>query len=131
MIFLEIDLTRQLVSLSNAGHNPMLYYNAEKSTCRMVSLPGMALNLTSKAEFQIKELKVKPDDFLLIYTDGVTESVNVEMEMFEDKRLIEAVQESADLPVEEIISHLREKVDSFTGEMVQSDDILMFGLKFK
>ncbi len=131
MIFLELDLRKKILRFSNAGHNPMLYYDHARSSYEMLKLPGMALNLSRNSEFLMKEMPMKHNDFLLIYTDGVTEAVNTKMEMFEDKRLLEAVKDVTDQPVHSIITHIKSCLDGFTGEMVQADDILMFGIKFK
>jgi len=131
MMFLVFDLNKNLVQFSNAGHNPLLFYDHECRSCLMVECMGCALNLTPDATFLLKEMPLKPGDLFFIYTDGVTESNNENMEMFEVSRLIEGIEEMATESSAKIIDHLKLRLSDFTGATPQVDDILMLGVKIK
>ena len=131
MMLLVFDLNKNLVQFSNAGHNPLLFYDHESRSCLMVECMGCALNLTSDATFLLKEMPLKPGDLFFIYTDGVTESNNENMEMFDVSRLIEGIEEMATKSSAKIIDHLKSRLSDFTGATPQVDDILMLGVKIK
>ncbi|MDZ7344807.1 MAG: SpoIIE family protein phosphatase [candidate division KSB1 bacterium] len=129
MLFLVFDLQNKTLRYSNAGHNPLLFFDQQSQQVQMVQLRGPALGLTKLAVFQPKEIPLNPGDLLLIYTDGVTESFNAQGEMFEEERLMQAVQETVSEPAGKIIAHLNNKLRAFTGNLPQADDVAMIAVK--
>ena len=78
---------------SNAGHNPLVYYSSKNDNCFLEELPGPALGISQKSIYQRKEIILQKNDVLVIYTDGITESINNNSEMFGMERLKEFVAE--------------------------------------
>ena len=109
MVFLVFDLERCILHLSNAGHNPLVYYNHQQKTCECIECKGCALNLTARATYTVVELPLHSNDIFFIYTDGVTEAVNDQMEMFQEIRLIQGIQEIAAAQSSEIIDFLKSR----------------------
>jgi len=70
-------------------------------------------------------------DVVVIYTDGVTEAVNTENEMFSDERLEALVKESVGLSAEQIKQRILDDVLGFTRGLPQGDDITLIVLKMK
>ena len=85
--------------------------------------------LSKEMSFSEKEIAMNPGDLYLIYTDGVTEAMNGSGEMFEESRLIEAVQEKASHASVEIIRQIQDKLRRFKGQTPQSDDIAIVAVK--
>ena len=131
MIFLVFDSERKILTLSNAGHNPILYYNSPAGTYEWIRIPGCALNLTAEATFQIKEIPLNPNDYLILYTDGVTEATNSESEMYEEERLLEAVKGSARESAYNILQDIKNDLTAFRGNAPQSDDIALLAVTIK
>lgn len=129
MIFLVFDLKKRLLRYSNAGHNPLLFYDSQSKSTQMVELRGPALNLSKLSVFKEKEMALNRGDLFLIYTDGVTETFNAQGEMFEESRLVQAVEEVVAEPVEKIIAHIKSKLQAFTNHARQSDDVAMIAVK--
>ncbi|MCI0696751.1 SpoIIE family protein phosphatase [candidate division KSB1 bacterium] len=129
MLFLVFDTKGEVLRYSNAGHNPVLFYDNAAKTCEMVELRGPALGLSKLAKFQEKQLALHHGDLLLIYTDGVTETFNQAGEMFGETGLLQAVQETAAEPAEKIIAHIKDKLLTFRGKTAQSDDVAMIAVK--
>ena len=129
MVFLVFDIKKKELCLSNAGHNPIIHFEGATQSCTMVECRGCALNLSPKSEFLTKTLPLKPNDVFFFYTDGVTEAVNENMEMFGEQRLMESVGKVAGSSSDAVVAKIREDLFEFTGEKSQSDDILMFALK--
>jgi len=131
MVFLVFDPSRNSLQVSNAGHNPVVYYNRHRNICESIECKGCALNLTAKAKYAVVELPLKSHDVFFVYTDGVTEAVNNKMEMFQESRLMQSIEKTATETPSEIIDHLKSRLWEFTGERPQEDDILMLALKVK
>ncbi|MFQ5639704.1 MAG: SpoIIE family protein phosphatase [bacterium] len=129
MIFLVCDLENKVLRYSNAGHNPLLFFDSQKNTCEMLELRGPALGLTHLSTYQEKEIPLSADDLFMIYTDGVTEAFNHKNEMFEEEQLMQAVQESTNKDARQIIEHVKTKLFDFTDSAPQSDDMAMIVVK--
>ncbi|GEM_PF-1193962 len=59
---------------SSAGHEPALLYKAKHNRFRDISTDGAALGLSTRFTYKTRSVKLEPGDFVLMYTDGVTES---------------------------------------------------------
>lgn len=129
MIFLVFDMENRLLRYSNAGHNPLLLYHDQSKSAEMMELPGPALGLSNVSVFNEREIPLNRGDLILIYTDGVTEAFNQEWEMFEEARLVKAVEEVASMQAGEIIEHLKNKLQEFRDGAPQADDVAMIAIK--
>ncbi|HEX5422276.1 MAG TPA: SpoIIE family protein phosphatase, partial [Candidatus Acidoferrales bacterium] len=72
-----------------------------------------------------------PGDFLVIYTDGVSEATNIRNELFEETRLRQVLETFAGQNVNELSDCIREAVKTFTQGAAQSDDITVLTLQYK
>lgn len=129
MIFLIFDSKKRLLRYSNAGHNPLLFFDTQTNACQMIELKGPALGLTNLSVYKEKEIALNSGDLFLIYTDGVTEAFNEQAEMFEESRLVQAVEETTKEPANIIIEHVNSKLKSFINNAPQSDDVAMITVK--
>jgi sigma-B regulation protein RsbU (phosphoserine phosphatase) len=66
---------------------------------------------------------------LLLYTDGLTEAINHQMEQFGQQRLAEFVQGAADLSANEMLQSVRDGITAHRGEVRLSDDLTLVALK--
>jgi sigma-B regulation protein RsbU (phosphoserine phosphatase) len=129
MMFLIFDLNKKVLRFSNAGHNPIVRYNSQTRSCELLELKGCALNLIKNSSYAVKEMPFQSNDLFLIYTDGVTEAFNENQELFDETRLIQAIEDAASKSAEEIIHHVKSRLFAFTGKAKQADDMLMIAIK--
>ena len=66
-----------------------------------------------------------------MYTDGVTEAVNADNQMFGEERLEKLVKEIVSLSADEIKQRILDEVLNFTAGLPQGDDITLIALKMK
>ena len=64
-------------------------------------------------------------DFIVLYTDGVTEAMNAEGEEWGKNTLIEAIETDSHEGVDAILENVKQRVLRFTGDMPQSDDFTL------
>ncbi|MFQ5866249.1 MAG: PP2C family protein-serine/threonine phosphatase [bacterium] len=129
MMFLVFDLKKRTLRYSNAGHNPLLFYASGAKACQLVELRGPALGLTKLSVYKEKQIPLNPGDVFVIYTDGVTEAFSTNGEMFEETRLVQAVEEVASQDSGKVIEHVKNKLQEFTNKAPQSDDVAMIAVK--
>ncbi|MDR1509607.1 MAG: SpoIIE family protein phosphatase [Synergistaceae bacterium] len=123
-----LDMKRNVLEYANAGHNPPVMLHNGRAFW-LPTTAGMALGVMENMEFATQEMPFGEGDLLLLYTDGVTEAMNEEKELFGNDRLIELLSAKAEETItvspKELIETLREAVVNFAGDAEQSDDITM------
>jgi sigma-B regulation protein RsbU (phosphoserine phosphatase) len=70
-------------------------------------------------------------DLLYLYTDGVTEATDGNLELYGEKRLQEALNRQGKVPVRQLLTGIRQSIDHFVGDVEQFDDITMLGLEYR
>jgi sigma-B regulation protein RsbU (phosphoserine phosphatase) len=89
---LELDSGK--FTYANAGHNPPIFLCGVKRTMEFLRRTGAALGIIDDLAMEDRTIKLEPDDFLLLYTDGVSEAFSIEGETYGDERLQKAVEEA-------------------------------------
>lgn len=131
MIFLVFDAKKRTLQISNAGHNPILYYNSKSNKFEWIKIPACALNLTSEANYQTREISLNPRDLFILYTDGVTEAANATSDMYGEDRLLESTEKVSSQSADQIIQSIKQDLSSFTANFPQSDDIALMAIKIR
>ena len=115
----------------NAGHNPPLLKRAGGAYEWLKSRPGFVLAGMEGVRYRENSLQLEPGDCLYLYTDGVTEATSGAQELFGEERLQHTLNESKDLPVDQLLPKVKQAIDTFVGEAEQFDDITMLGLEYR
>ncbi|MDZ7860209.1 MAG: anti-sigma factor antagonist [Candidatus Krumholzibacteriota bacterium] len=137
IFYVILDSRNRVISYASAGHNPMILYRASTNETFYLNPRGfpVGINLPDDKLFRksidVEKIKLKKDDMLLIYTDGVTEAMNVNREQYGEKRLLKLMKESGGKSPQEFLDSLSEDIDRFTGEYPQNDDITVVAFKEK
>jgi sigma-B regulation protein RsbU (phosphoserine phosphatase) len=74
---------------------------------------------------------LEPGEYLVIYTDGVSEAANPQNEMFEEARLRKIMETYAGDTVEGLADAVKEGMRAFTEGAAQSDDITILVVQYK
>jgi sigma-B regulation protein RsbU (phosphoserine phosphatase) len=82
-----LDPARHELAYVNAGHNPPLVYQAATQTISRLIATGMPLGIEVDAAYEQHQLQFQPGDFIVLYTDGITEAIDPQEEMFGLERL--------------------------------------------
>ena len=115
---------------SNAGHNPPLVLGSDGSM-RELTEGGMVLGLFPTATYESATIRLKPEDHLILFTDGVLEALNTAGEEFGEERLRTLLRQHARATSAEILAALQEAVMAFSAGAPQHDDITMMVLGFQ
>ena len=114
----------------NAGHNLPILARTTGET-EMLTTKSVLLGAFDFIEYKPLQTRLNAGDVVVIYTDGVTEAVNADNEMFSDERLEALVKASVHLSAEQIKQRILDEVLSFTRGLPQGDDITLIVLKLK
>ncbi len=113
----------------NAGHNPPLLYRSRDGSMERLMPTGIFLGGLEDQEYRSRTVEIGPDDIAVLYTDGVTESINASVEMFGEERLKAVIRSHAKLSAKGLIEKILEAVTSFAGDEPQFDDITLMVIK--
>ncbi len=122
------DPVLRTLRYANAGHNPPLLIRAN-GPLDFLKPTGPGVGMTRLAVYKAEEVRLKPGDMVVAYTDGITEAMDRTRDDFGELRLIEAVRASRDKSAGEIIRHIMTAVDEFTKGAPQHDDMTLVILK--
>lgn len=117
------------LTYANGGHNYPLLYETATGQVRPLRAQGIVLGIVPDPRFEQMALTLNPGDVLLLYTDGVTEAMNGERELFGDERLAAVLRANAQRSPQEIINAVLAAVSDFAGGQSQADDITMVVIK--
>ena len=123
LFYAVYDPENGMFTYANGGHNPPLLVHPDGSSEELPLTGGIALGLVSDFKYAERTLRLMPGDALILYTDGVTEAMNEDLEEFGVPRLIKVFQVDPPSSAEDTTGRVFEAVHDFAGEADQSDDI--------
>ncbi|MCP4550848.1 MAG: SpoIIE family protein phosphatase [Bacteroidetes bacterium] len=119
------------LSYANAGHNPP-YILRKNGTVEMLAGMGeLVIAVIKGIKYSLYNEKLAPGDVLYLFTDGVTEAMNINDELFNEARLVEVLSQNKDASAKQIIDAIVDKVKDFVNGAEQSDDITALALRYK
>ncbi len=137
MFYVILDSKNRVISYASAGHNPMILYRHETRETFFLNPRGFPVGISLPDEslfrrsISVEKVRLKKDDMLVIYTDGVTEAMNERREQYGEERLLDMVKTHGYLSPEEFIAKLDLDIKRFTLDYPQSDDITVVAVKEK
>ena len=139
MTYAVIDLVNCVMTYSRAGHTPLIYLPgpaAPRKGAQVLVPSGMVLGLridgaaTKFAELlEEEQIPLHTGDIMVFYTDGITEAMNTESDLFGDSRLSRIVEEHGHLDSSELRERILREIEAFVGEADQHDDMTMILIK--
>ena len=137
MLTCILELSTGRITYINAGHNAPIFKRSGEKAELLKKRSGIPIDsyfskkkaLGNYCEF---ELNITKGDMLVLYTDGITEAMNNDSEIFGEQRLLDLIDlyATSDKNSNEISSYIRRQVLAFANNTTQDDDITLLILKF-
>jgi sigma-B regulation protein RsbU (phosphoserine phosphatase) len=123
----QYDPATHELTYVNAGHcAPMLFRAAGGfATADRLDVGGPVIGLIPDCIFEQAVVKVSPGDELVIFTDGVSEAMNRDLEEWGETRLAETVRKSTTLAAPGLIAAIMSAADAFAAGAPQHDDMTL------
>ena len=141
MTYAVLDLQARTFTHARAGHTPLIHVpdaTAASGGARMLMPDGMVLGLGLPGigaifDGMLEEscIPIATGDIFVLYTDGITEAMNAESDLFGEDRLSRIVEEHGHLQSEELRERIVREVESFVDGSEQHDDMTMVLLKIE
>lgn len=125
-----IDLMTGVVQYANAGHNPPLIRRGNGTFEFLTTKAGFVLAGMEEMRYKTQELQLEPGDILYLYTDGVTEAMNTDQELYGNDRLRDALNRARFANMQELCACVKADLDTFVDGAPQFDDITMVAFRY-
>ena len=139
MTYAVIDLQAGVMTFCRAGHTPLIFLPGPSSalpSVRVLVPNGMVVGLRIDGAADMfselleeERVDLSPGDVIVLYTDGITEAMNAESDLFGDTRLSRIVEEHGHLDSGELRERIMREIEAFVGVADQHDDMTMILLK--
>jgi phosphoserine phosphatase RsbU/P len=127
-VYAVLDMEKGELTYVNAGHNPPLWVKHD-GTIESLRRTGVALGAAEDARMTERTISIAHDDHILFYTDGLTESFNMEGEFYGEGRLEEAVLANHCSSAHELLDIVEKSLLNFVQDMPPADDLTMLALR--
>lgn len=127
MFYGRIDIERSCFTYASAGHEPALLYRAAEDRFEYLEAKGLLLGVDPSAVFEKHDVTLGEGDFIVIMTDGVTESRTKEG-FISQETLLSLIREAKDLRAQEMTEHVFQQL-ARPQDYELRDDFTMVVLK--
>lgn len=121
----ELMANEGRIRFVNGGHNPPLVYHTGSGVFEPLERTGILLGLDEDWPFTQGEATLAVGDWLILYTDGVTDATPDDDALFGLERLKAVIRQHAQHPAGEMVADLQYHIGQFTGAHPQFDDITL------
>ena len=132
MIYGILDRSKNEFRFARAGHNPLLHICSDQSY-QLVTPTGIGLGLDEGELFENEivesNIKLSKGDRLVLYTDGITEAMNENLEEFGEEKLVQFFLHHSDRPLAFQKEEILKTIEAYMGTQPQHDDLTMVILR--
>ena len=120
-----LDLSTGILTASNAGHEYPVILNNRNHFELFKDTHGFVIGGMDGLKYKEYDIQMKPGAKLFLYTDGLTEAVNDQKEMFGTDRILEVLNQSKNLSSQQIVENMKAAVNVFIQNTEPFDDLTM------
>ncbi len=125
-----LEISTGTLTCANAGHEYPALRRADGTFELLKDPHGLVLACMNDSRYKNYELQLYPGDTLFVYTDGVTEATTSDNQLFGTQRMLDSLNRDPDAQLYELLSRMKQDIDSFVGEAPQFDDITMLAFRY-
>ena len=118
------------LTFCNGGHNPPFLVDG-RGEVRRLETGGLPMGLFDGLPFLEESVRMEPGDFLVLFSDGVSEAFDPDDAEFEDARILESIAGAPSREAPAQLAHLLSNVKKFTAGAPQSDDVTVLVVAYR
>lgn len=125
-----LDADTGEVALCNAGHDAPRKLNAGGALERLRPADGPPLCVLEDFEYPVQHYRMAPGDSLCLITDGISEAMNEQGELYGVERLDALLAQTHGVGPEALVAAVREDVRRHVGAAEPSDDLTLLVVRW-
>jgi serine phosphatase RsbU (regulator of sigma subunit) len=114
----------------NGGHNPPYIFTKARGVEVLGTNTGMALGVYEAARYSTNTVTLAPGDSIFLYTDGVTEAMDINGAFYTDERLKRFLENQKNIEIVERLRNTLNDLNIFASGAPQADDITLMEIKY-
>lgn len=127
--YAQLDTTTGRLRYSIAGHNRPLWLHGATGMVQELGGRGIVLGIFEHIDLDEYEITIALGDLVVFYTDGVTEAMDAEHQLFGEERLEAVITAHPEANAQQLLDAIVAAVHTFTDHAPQSDDLTLFVVK--
>jgi len=137
MFYVILDSRNRVIRYASAGHNPMILFRSSAKQTYYLNPSGFPVGIQLPdirlfdQKIETDSIRLREDDILVLYTDGITEAMNHKRDLYREERFLAAIRENGHFDVAEFVKSIKNNLKDFTGGAPQNDDITFVAIKEK
>jgi serine phosphatase RsbU (regulator of sigma subunit) len=113
--YMYINRRDLYLEYASCGHPPLIIWNRKEQVVKYYKPKGRMIGVLPNIDIEKMRVEIAEGDRILIYTDGLTETINSEMQEYGEKSLEEFIFKNQDLPPREFSKRLLNDLSHFSG----------------
>ena len=137
MFYVILDSRNRVIHYASAGHNPMMLFRSSTKQTYYLNPSGFPVGIRLPdvdlfdKRIETDSISLREDDILVLYTDGITEAMNYQRDLYREERFLQSIRDNGHLDVAEFVKSIKDDLKDFTGGAPQNDDITFVAIKEK
>jgi phosphoserine phosphatase RsbU/P len=117
------------IEICNAGHLPPLLIRRGEIKIKRIDATGLPIGMFSDERFTVRRERLDPGDILLLYTDGLSETLNAADIEYGIDRLSRLASEYHSLSPQELIRTCMEDLTAYRSSSPKADDLTIMAIR--
>ncbi|NIA16555.1 MAG: SpoIIE family protein phosphatase [Nitrospiraceae bacterium] len=131
LFFMVVDVPKGEIRYASAGHCPPILVGQEPGRIeRLLGNSGFPLGIVEDAEYPENIVPLRPNDTILLYSDGLTEAHNGQDELYGEERVQASLQRAANASLPELLDTVCVDVALHMGDREIVDDMTIVGIRY-
>ncbi len=126
-----LQISTGLLTVCNAGHEPPVFLHRDVIFRLLRDEHGAAMGCVPDIDYMDYTIQLVPGDKLFLYTDGVPEAANKDLQQLGIDPVIEALNDNIEASPRQMLENVQARIEEFVQEAEQFDDITMLALEYK
>ena len=124
-----VDLEQAVMEYVCAGHEPAFLVAADDSRRPLPMTGGVAMGVLDDFEYESRREKLEEGETLFLYTDGLTDAVNLSGELFGKERLAATLDGASARSPEQIVVYIWREIGDYSAGAPAADDMTCLVLR--
>jgi sigma-B regulation protein RsbU (phosphoserine phosphatase) len=129
LFYAVLDLSKNRLIYSSAGHEPPMLLGKEE--LHQLIEADLLMGIDKEKIYSENTIEIHPGDILLMFTDGIVETLNSQDEEFSRKNLVKVVEENKNLSSSEMVQKILSLLKDFLKGAPLTDEFTLALAKIK
>ena len=125
-----LEISTGKLTCANAGHEYPVLKTKDGAFALYKDRHSFAVGGMEGIKYREYTIQLEKGDSVFLYTDGVPEASDTNMDMFGVERMVEVLNQDAEASPKELLENMRSAVGDFVGDAEQFDDMTMMCIEY-